>query len=103
METTFFVVRTWNGQPAYSLEHGDFSMRYTKEDRKRIEHRAELPEGTKPDLAALILSYKAGVRLKPKPKPKTVTAVTRNPYKERLLAKLRSEAAQRATPDWAEG
>lgn len=92
-EPAFFVVRTRAGQPSYSVEHGDQSLRYPKEDRALIVYRVELPVGSEgTPLDFLIQSYEAGVRLKPPPalpvppKPRDVNSV-----RERYLAKLRAE------------
>lgn len=59
----FFVVRTWVGRPSYSIEHGDFSGRYAKNE---YQYRAEVT-GTDMTLDQLIAAYERGWRAKTKP------------------------------------
>lgn len=92
----FFVVRTHLGKQAYSVEHGDHSSRYGKENKAEIAYRVQLPEGSEGlPLDFLIQSYEAGVRLKPPPAPPATPAPPKprdvNSIREKYLAKLRAE------------
>lgn len=89
-EPTFFVVRVFNGKEMFALEYGDFSGGgqkggYTKENRRSIVDRFELPAGYSPTLDEAIAGYKAGVRLKPIPKPAPVVAKTYSSVRRKHL------------------
>lgn len=57
-EVRFFVVRPgFGGQPSYSIEYGDHSNRYSKEERYSMIDRIELPLAWAGTLADAIRDY----------------------------------------------
>lgn len=91
-EPVFFVVRPGMRGERYALEFGDFSLRYTKDEKASMIYRAELPPDYRPTLGEAVAAYKKGVRIKAPPRPKPVEAKTSNPIRERWLAQVRSLA-----------
>lgn len=53
----FFVVRkNFAGDPTFSIEHGDYTDRYTKQHKAQMLHRVEIPDSI--TLTAAIAAYR---------------------------------------------
>ncbi len=61
----FFLVRPgMRGENVYSIEHGDFSDRYTKADKATMIDRIALGDGWPHTLVDAISAYKRRIRPK---------------------------------------